>query len=196
MGSSVEAVWDIRLDAWLIQDGIYEEFVAGKVAEFAVEFSWPTELTVVADGPPAATPLGDAWYEVTATLPCVLPEFWVIDFGLRAFSENGIPDDAGRTRAGEITLTVDPGFYSGRLALLPSSPALIYTWHVDAISIEKAPFIETAEGGIERDPSRRGWRRIAKTDAWHDDDQNGTYLLHCRLVDRPPSHRFSAGVPR
>ena len=48
---------------------------------------------------------------------------------------------AGGFLQGEVGLGVDPFFYFERLAMLPGMPALIYTWHIDEITMNSAPYV-------------------------------------------------------
>jgi hypothetical protein len=94
--------------------------------------------------------------------------------------------------SGDIYLGIDPFFYFERLYNIPGIPELIYTWKIEEIGIETAPFIEWPNPSIAgkyfiRDESKLRRVSIAQTDAWSDDDGNADYLLTCRLMDELPT---------
>jgi len=68
-------------------------------------------------------------------------------------------------------------------------PPLIYTWHINRIGIETAPFIETLDARgtrtMVRDEAKSAYRDIPETDAWKDDNGDGEYVLECTLADIP-----------
>jgi len=74
---------------------------------------------------------------------------------------------------------------------------LMYTWRIDRIRLQTAPFVETTVIGsrvMVRDQARLGYADIERTDAWNDDGGNGEYLLTCMRHDIPP--RSSGHRPR
>lgn len=181
----------IALNAWIIQDGNYGEFDVGDVAAFAIEFYTDlnaAEMVAPAPAEPTIFHVANATYRVACPIVHLAPDWWVVDIGLPIYHSGAAPRGAalGRWLQGEISLGIDPFFYFERLAKAPDSPALIFDWSVDAIDIQTAPFIEKAPGLMARDPARRGWRQIARTDAWHDDGGNAEYLLHCSRKSRTP----------
>ena len=133
--------------------------------------------------------------------------FWVIDCGIQVFASRSVelPDgiDVGAMVSGAIGLGVDPFDYFEDLAKRPGIPPLIYTWEISAIHRQGAPWLkgerttESGEWGMApgvsvegeawtRDPSRREWIEIDRTDAWRDDEGYGEYLLTCRQLDVEP----------
>jgi len=188
-------VLTIALDSWVIQDGNYGEFQTGDVEKFALEFGTRDRALALAPPAPAPEPAGpsikpvaDATYRIRAPIVYLAPTWWVIDIGIPVYQEHVPPVGAalGQWVQGEISLGIDPFFYFERLSQLPGAPPLIFEWVIDAIDMQTAPFIETRPGLRERDRSRRGWKRIAQTEAWRDDDGNAEYLLHCKLRNRVP----------
>jgi hypothetical protein len=181
----------IALNAWIIQDGNYGEFDVGDVAAFAVEF-YPdldaTEIVAPVPAGPSIRHVANATYRVTCPIVHLAPDWWVIDIGLPTYHSGAAPRGAalGKWLQAGISLGIDPFFYFERLAKTPGAPALIFDWSVDAIEIQTAPFIEKAPGLMARDPARRAWKPIARTDAWHDDNGNAEYLLQCSLKGRTP----------
>jgi hypothetical protein len=57
---------------------------------------------------------------------------------------------------GIANLGVDPFFYFEQLHALAGMPPLIYTWRIDEISRQAAPFVEVGNMLI-RDPTKLGW---------------------------------------
>jgi hypothetical protein len=190
-------VLTIALDSWIIQDGNYGEFQTGDVTTFAVEF-WTQDHALALAAPAPAGPsiqhVTDATYRIHAPIVYLAPRWWVIDIGIPVFQEQVPPAGTalGQWVQGEINLGIDPFFYFERLAQARESPPLIFEWTIDAIDMQTAPIVETSPGIRARDPARHGWKRIAQTDAWHDDTGDATYLLHCRLKNRAPRHSLTA----
>ena len=187
----------IGLNSWIVQDGNYGEFQTGDLTTFAVEFFVSAAMVEVA--PPQSMtrslqPMTDANYRVVCPIVYVAPGWWVIDVGIPVYCNNAPPPGAkpGQWLEGDIQLGVDHFSYFERLSQLPGAPPLIFEWVIESIDMQTAPFIETRPGLRERDRARRGWKRIAQTDAWRDDDGNAEYLLHCRLRDRTGRHSLLA----
>lgn len=67
---------------------------------------------------------------------------------------------------------------------------MIYTWHINKIGIETAPFLETVDARgtriMVRDETKSAFREVQQTDAWKDDDGHGEYVLECALMDVAP----------
>jgi len=183
--------WEIGLSSWIIQDGNYDNFETGQVAEFALEFYSKTFQ-------PSNTKqksfkrLGAAKYEITGEVIYLTPEVWVLDFGICAFQESKPPEgiNVGSFVAAEIYLGIDPFFYFERLYTLPKMSPLIYSWKINSIGQQTAPFIETREPSgqkvLIRDENKLGYRTIAKTDAWKDDGGSAEYVLTCTRLNVPP----------
>jgi hypothetical protein len=187
----------VALDSWIIQDGNYGEFQIGDLTTFALEFQprlETIEMTSEALVGPSSEHIADSIYRVVAPIVYATPDWWVIDIGIPVYQERVPPIGAaiGRWVKGEISLAIDPFFYFERLALLPESPPLIFEWEIDGIDLQTAPFIEREPGIEGRDPSLHGWKRIARTDAWRDDDGRAVYLLHCKLKSRIARHSLIA----
>ena len=90
------------------------------------------------------------------------------------------------TVAGTAYLGVDPFSYFERFHNLQGMPDLVYTWRIESIVRQTAPFIDRGEGILVRDPSKLGWMPLDETDAWHDDNGFAEYVLTCTLLDVPP----------
>ena len=90
----------------------------------------------------------------------------------------------------EVYLGIDPFFYFERLYTLPEIPPLIYSWRINSIGQQTAPFIETREPSGQkvmiRDEKKLGYKAIGKTDAWKDDGGNAEYVLNCTRLDVTP----------
>lgn len=179
--------WQIGIDAWIIQDGNYPDFSAGQEAEFAVEF-YPEERLAIADQPTSrsAEHRKDSLYSVVGQTCYDDDGPLVIDFGFSAFCEH--PQQhfpTGTTVVGELNLGIDPFFYFERLAKLPGMLPLVYTWTIHRIQTQTAPFVRSGKV-LSRDKSQWSWQEVARTDAWHDDGGNGSYLLECELHQVDP----------
>ena len=193
---NVSPTWSLDLAAWIIQDGNYPDFELGQSAEFAVEF-WPVEPFAIAiGGIRSAVPGAGSTYDVCAQVVAVDGGYWVIDMGLQVFEEAPPPDGVkvGSWIRGTIGLGVDPFFYFERLYRFEQMPPLIYTWTIDAIAMQTAPFVEAEPRMVAGDPDRLAWERIGKTDAWHDDGGNGSYLLTCSRLPVEPKRSSSTAT--
>jgi hypothetical protein len=183
--------WEVGLSSWIILDGNYDNFATGQVAEFALEFYSQTyrQSDVRAK---SVKSLGAAKYEIIGEVIYLTEEVWVLDFGICAFQESKPPEGigVGSFIAAEIYLGIDPFFYFERLYSLPNMPALIYSWKIDSIGQQTAPFIETREPSgqkvLIRDEKKLGYKGVAKTDAWKDDGGSAEYVLTCTRLDVQP----------
>ena len=178
--------WHIGMSSWIIQDGNYPDFAVGREASFAVEFYSEDKLTPAAGPVKRAEHLGESNYRVSAEVIYTDRSWWVIDIGLPVFREETPPSGAraGRFFEGTINLGIDPYFYMEYLGKDSSAPPLIFTWRIREIFQQTAPFVShPLEHALVRDPSKLGWRPIAETDAWHDDDGNAEYVLHAEVID-------------
>jgi hypothetical protein len=186
--------WHISLNSWIIQDGNYPDLRVGQRASFALEF-FSKQLHVTSAVPKAVQHREESVYDITAEIVYAQDEVWVIDFGLQAFREEPLPPDVtvGACVTGQIWLGVDPFFYFESLYQRPAIPALIYTWHIDRITRDTAPFITTIDGQgrrvMTRDATKTGYIDIPQTDAWNDDDGHADYILICSRQDEAPRHR-------
>lgn len=188
---SLPGNWLIGMSAWIIQDGNYADFSVGQRAEFALEF-YAAEQLRLGNGPAAPVSLGDARYEISATVVTVREEGWVIDFGIQAYQESP-PDldiQVGTGVAGIVYVSIDPFFYFERLAQVPDMPPLVYTW--DILDIRRILASEETEVGATGELLR--FEHLASTDAWHDDDGVAEYVFDCQLIDVPPKHTSSTST--
>lgn len=183
--------WEVGLSAWIIQDGNYDNFASGQVAEFALEF-YSQNYRQSDVHSKSAKCLGAAKYEITGEVVYLTDEVCVLDFGICAFQESKPPEGISVRCfvTAEIYLGIDPFFYVERLYTLPEIPALIYSWKIDSIGQQTAPFIETREPSgqkvLIRDENKFGYKPVSKTDAWKDDTGNAEYVLTCALLPVPP----------
>ena len=205
--------WWIGLDGWVLQDGNYTDFVTGERRQFALEFGYRRDRRLRRGGTtvsPSCRYTGrEITYEVSGELirSSVEPhaEGFVLDFGLRAYSNWAVLDDleppvAGDWLTGKVRLSVDPFFYMDHLSQLPGMPALIYSWTVEEIQLDTSPglrvefghplYVGPDEGPmLVRDPERESWRAIDQTRMW---DDAGSYRLRCRLDDAEPTSSMRA----
>lgn len=186
-------VWEIGLSSWIIQDGNYPDFTKGQEAEFALHAA-AGEIVTTPGPEKAIKKLDGCQYEMTGQVTFVKQGLWVIDFGLQAFDEFQKPEPPNELQVGAFVtgpfyVEIDPFFYFERGAKILGVPPLVYTWRIQQILMQTAPFIETAPRTFERDPKAWGWTEIEQTNAWEDDGSHAEYLLRCQLLERPPQHR-------
>src|SRR4051812_2516201 len=100
---------------------------------------------------------------------------------------------AGVFVTADLCLSVDYYIYFEFLHKLEDVPPLIYSWKIDGISMQTAPYV-LAGSGLVRDKSYLGYRELEKTNAWKDDDGHGEYILHCTKLDEPPKHKSQTAI--
>ena len=189
--TTTQREWEIGLSSWIIQDGNYSDFIVGQHAEFALEFYSQTYRKSDLQAR-SAKGLGAAKYDIIGEVIYLTSEVWVLDFGICAFQESKPPNglSVGKFVTTEIYLGIDHFFYFERLYTLPRIPALVYSWKIDSIHQQTAPFLETREPSgqkvLVRDEKKLGYKMIEKTDAWKDDDGHAEYVLSCTRLDVPP----------
>ena len=175
----------IGLSAWIIQDGNYRDFTVGDEAAFALEFYSESGLLQTAGKAVGLQWQGDSFYDGAGRVVHLDTDWWVLDFGVLAYSESRPPTGAevGQMWSGGLSIGVDPFFYFEHLARRPSAPAIIYDWIVE--NIEAGAAIDRkalSDAPISRRP-------IRQTDAWTDGTGDNEYLLHCRRLTDGPTRR-------
>lgn len=187
--------WSISLAAWIIQDGNYGDFSVGDRAEFALEFFSAGDIDIVDDVALSATYVREYQYDVVGRVVHVDERSWVLDFGLLALHDGVAPDGVvpGQIIRASLHLGIDPFMYLEELRHDPNYPDMVYTWDVQEIRRETAPFVLNGNVWV-RDQTRLGRIDISKTDAWNDDSGEGDYLLDCDLVAVPPKRNSFTAV--
>jgi hypothetical protein len=184
----------IGLSSWIIQDGNYGDFAAGEERAFALEFYASKPLVRVEPGDnsvPNYVHTGNAEYSVTGRCVHIEADWWVLDFGMLAYTHYPPPTTcaSGDLVQGSIHLGIDPFFYFEDLSRRPGAPPLIFDWTVRRIEIQTASLIQATGRVYERDPTRLGWREITETNAWKDDGGHAEYILH-GIVRSGPRNRL------
>jgi hypothetical protein len=186
----------VNIDHWIISDGNYEDFHAGEIRQFALEFYAPMPLDKVSVAEKKLQLSDDYKYHITAEVTFASEGICVIDFGLLAYSQTA--DNRGGFATGDfvegdIFLGVDPFFYFDDLSRIEAVPALIYAWKIDSIQQDTTPFIllENSERTIYgADISRQSRAEVLGTDEDIVDDPlpfSTSYFLHCIKLDVSPS---------
>jgi hypothetical protein len=174
---------NVGLESWIIQDGNYTDFSVGERRRFALDFvaeqDWRTATSPV---PHMAHVHGDR-YDVTARVAFLSSRTWVIDCGnFLLYREEpppkGLPESliSGRIRVG-----IDPFFYREDLRTLPGMPDLYNDFRIEGVELETTPWLPEGDG-MRRQTGEPTFVDLNRTDAWNDDDGNGTYVLLCRRV--------------
>jgi hypothetical protein len=199
-------MWDIGLNAWIIQDGNYPDFNVGQTAEFALEFWFPEGVEArVAGGELSAKNLKDCIYDTVAEVVLQTADITILDIGVLVYRESSslqtfLPS-VPRV-AVQLGLGVDPYFYFESLSRVAHVPPLVYSWRILSILRQNAPLMKkVAEVGPligrdvwVRDPQRLGYEEILKTDAWNDDGGHAEYLLRCDLMPIPPKRESATST--
>lgn len=179
----------ISLSSWIIQDGNYDDFRIGETRKFGLEF-YPEDLKLSDNQNISFSHLEGSRYKICSRLIFLGTGCAVIDFGVRAyyqFDQAEFDFKVGDYLMGVIALGVDPFMYFESLNKIPEMPEIIYSWSINEIEIETAPFIEHKSDGefkyLARDPSKLSLKNIERTDAWNDDNGSGEYILTCSLLN-------------
>ncbi len=180
--------FDIGLSAWIIQDGNYGEFEAGREYRFALEF-YPHDISLDSSsaGAPQLLSAGNCVYDAYAAIAFCSESAWVVDFGVPAYQDAKPPAWASthaRVR-GHVYVGVDPFFYFESLRSIQGMPDLFRQWFIHRILLETTPWIESVDSQgrkvISRDAKRESFEEVPVTDAWKHDNGNGHYVLQCEL---------------
>jgi hypothetical protein len=197
--------WRIHLESWIIEDGNYPDFVRGTTVEFAVEL-FTKNLRPSSERIHRARAIEGDGYEIIGEVIYGRRGIWIVDFGLLAFGGSKtfgglrLPE---RIRRGDyVTATgalgIDESSYFEHFSKREDIPGIIYTWRIDRICMQTAPFIEyhSPEGPrlLMRDEDQLGYKDIERTDAGHDDGGHAEYLLYCTRLDVPPKHSSATAL--
>ncbi len=184
----------IGLDAWVIQDGNYGNFVTGRQYAFALEF-WPAAPLVIrhpdaVDAPLSMVRLNGCTYAIKGRVSFATDGWWILETGLPMYiDQTPAPGPVGTPVRGEVSILIDHFSYFERLALQEGAPAMIYDWRVEAIERVTTPFIEAKPRHFVRDTTRQSWLTMRHTDAWKDDGGHGSYVLACKRMPGEPRHK-------
>jgi hypothetical protein len=192
----------VNLDHWIISDGNYEDFHAGEIRQFALEFYAPTQLHKVGVSEKKLQLIDKSKYRVTAEVLFASEELCVLDFGLLSYSQDADVRGAftkGEFVEGEIYLGVDPFFYFEDLSKIEGVPALIYEWMIDSIEQDITPFVlqEGSDRFYVPDESRCGYANVLGTDENVSDEAipaSSSYVLHCAKTDTEPAKVLKQSV--
>jgi hypothetical protein len=184
------STWNIGMDSWIIQDGNYPDFATGDECRFALEFS-PKRLSRSVSKQVRAEHLAGGRHTFVGDVVFISDEAWVIDFGLRAYTEGHAPRsiELGMRVEGELYLGLDPFTYKDALCHLRGMPPLSHGFRIEGILLETTPWIAGYIGAtrtLNRDESKESFVPVSKTDAWLDDDKNAHYVLQCMLLSSKP----------
>lgn len=204
--------WLFGLDAWVVQDGNYGDFVRGQVIDFAVELTPHGDRLTPAEGEPSAsvrpvrwrderpppppppresrafTLQSDVVYDLVARVVARHEGVAVLDCGIGIYCtyDPVASAELGRTLAVIGSLEIDPFTYFEQLAEDESMPPLSYRWRIDRIGRQLAPWREDEPGSFVRDPSELAFAPVEATNAWDDDGGQASYALECVRLDESP----------
>lgn len=158
--------------------------------KFALEFL-PVELVPLephALQKVACKHLLDNQYRIIGQVIFSHDDWYAIDFGVKAYHFHR-PDKSwkpGEWVRGHIALDIDCFSYFESFSGNPSAPDLIYTWRIETVLRQTAPFVKRPSGMSVRDKAKWNWIEVGHTNAWKDDDGAADYLLVSTLLDDPP----------
>jgi hypothetical protein len=200
------SAWNIGLSAWVIQDGNYPDFGVGETVEFAVEFhQQPGTAVEASNSDVSATHVRDVAYRVLAEKISQPSEITVLNIGILVYSQfaSQLSDvERGAQFRADLELCLDPYHYFEYLGTTGGALPLVYSWRINSILRQTAPFIEAgADSGrlggrklLVRDASKLGYEEIQRTDAWSDDHGSGEYILVCDLLPIPAKRVSSTAI--
>jgi hypothetical protein len=186
--------WNISLDGWIIEDGNYPNFEAGQAAEFAVEF-WIPKGEVPQDSrqEPGVVLASDLLYDATAKCIVQTEQITILDIGILVYQSGPVPADTrfaiGDTFQSKLIIGVDSYFYFEHLRGTDGAMPLVYSWRIESIFRQTAPFLDIGPRLRGRDPSRLGYEEIQKTNAGVGDEEVPSICLaanYCPLRRRTP----------
>jgi hypothetical protein len=179
--------WSLGIQAWVIQDGKYEDFVVRRRYEFQVEaFPHSVERGEVAKVPSVRPGEQGRHGFSGAVLKFVGHGAWVIDFGAYCYGKAVLPQGlrVGDALAGEVSFFVGyPAVYEE--AFDAEAPLRTYSWRLERIRLETTPSIDEA-GGLPRD-TKVTYADLPATNGWAD-EPTALYLLDCTLLGRVGGH--------
>ena len=188
---------EIYLSRWIVEDGNYDDFRIGEMRKFGLEFWASSPLKRSTDRLTFLREQRDHSYTVSGRLDFAADGVWVIDVGVRAYSERESEIENGCTVGdfvrGELKFGVDPFFYFERLCKIPRIPALIYEWQINSIEQNTTPYILSSDGRMYiRDESRRSFKTVSGTDKnlAIPSDQCPEFILYCSRLETEPSHKL------
>ncbi|MGE0268280.1 MAG: hypothetical protein AB7S78_07480 [Candidatus Omnitrophota bacterium] len=194
MVNETQNKYSIGLDSWIIQDGNYDNFEAGKDYFFAVEF-YSKSIQKSEKRGAVCTHLFSGLHRIEAEVVFTGPECWIIDIGFLAYSKAGNKDGfkAGDRVGMEAYLGIDPFYYFEELQAVKDIPAMIYHWHLGQILLDTTPWItkknKRGEAVRIRNVSESSSKQIGRTNAWDDDDGSAAYILEVNLLPDEPKRR-------
>lgn len=175
----------VSLAHWILGEGIYAVFEAGEEYAFALEFYAPETLRSVRRGRRAFSHRHDAQFDVVGRSTFLASDWWVIDFGVAAYTINSLPAEhkPGKLFEGSVHVGVDHGRYLEDLSRRPNSPPLFYDWRVERIEVLTGPFLDQGKGAFLRDADKTARSELERTVS---NDPDAEYILHCTLLDAEP----------
>jgi hypothetical protein len=180
----VPMVWTVGIQAWVIQDGNYDEFLVGRRYDFQVEgLPLMVEQSEVGEVPQVRHVERGRHEFSGAVLKFLGHGAWVIDFGVYCYGDAPLPKGLriGDALAGAVSFFLSsPAVYEQ--AFESEAPFRTYSWRVEGIRRETAPLVE--EGRVRRrDLAKAGYVGVQATNALADDPA-AFYLLDCTLLGR------------
>lgn len=172
---------NIGLSSWIIQDGNYGDFEVDQDYRFALEFH-ATRFDPTNDQRRYLKPLQGEDYRFCGEIIVSEAGLTVLDVGVLCYEERRTPLPE-KFAAGELSLGIDPFFWSENHRKRSDVPNLFYNWRVREIQRETTPWVETTNesGGrvFKRRPGVRSFIPVAGTNAWEDDNGSAHYVLTC-----------------
>ncbi len=191
-GALEPGTWLLALPASAISGGPHADFAVGDRVTLAMEFV--AEATILWERPVThCEHVQHARYLVSGKCAVAGDDFWVLDFGLRAYHAG--PPPAGLKKGdpwtGRVALGVDTFLYAEDLHSRGSVPPLLYRFDVLELWRNAAPFVEVPFPAVGRfkERDREGLRHVAieRTDAENHDGGEAEYLVLLGLAELLPT---------
>lgn len=183
--------FDVELSSWILTDGNYEfvRFEVGSKVRFALEFYIKQYTVCFEDLSLQACDGRPSFYKSIAEIIYRNDAAWVLDFGVISAYREGPPKDlkVGQRVCSDLSLHVDPFHYYEELSKLQDIQPLIYEWELIGIDMDTMPLSQECE--ME---ANQRFLPIDKIDTRRDRESgcNGSYILHCTLIDSQPQKTF------
>lgn len=177
--------FSIGMDAWIIQDGNYRDFVVSSVENFALEFFCPVPK-FSNSGNVSITQKYHCHYIGSGEAIYVDETSWFLNFGDFVACQVGPPPPEvkiGSYVTGEFYIGIDPFMYREQVFPKSGTPKIIEKWQIKHILLETTPW-ETVGRIMKRASESKTYISVGGTDAWADDDGHASYVLECERL--PP----------
>jgi hypothetical protein len=189
----VGTILKVGIDAWIIQDGNYEDLEVGQPISFALEFYAKEYFDSAGEDKGLQQRSDEFISNGVGEVVFIGPKVWIADFGVMAYAEGSPPPGLriGSKFGAKIYIGIDHYPYFEDFYRLEGIPPLIYSWNIRDLKLDVTPLIQGSDRALVRDESRIAFRNIEKMDSWKDENGHGDYIATCELANAQPKQQVS-----